>query len=274
MTSQRLLITGSAGHLGRFLRPRLARPGRVLRLLDVAAQEPAGPEEDVELVTASITDPDAMAAACQGVDAVIHLGGHSREAPWADILDVNVNGTHTVLEAARLAGVQRVLLASSNHAVGFYTRDDAPPEGLPADVAPRPDTYYGFSKAAMESLGSLFHDRYGMDVIALRIGTCFEQPVGTRGLATWMSPDDCARLMEACLATPNPGFRLIWGISRNTRRWWSLAEGEAIGYDPVDDAEKFAAEYIAEHGEPDLDDPVHRLLGGQFCLGPVGVWAS
>jgi nucleoside-diphosphate-sugar epimerase len=262
-----LLLTGSAGKLGQLLRPRLARDGRPLRLLDIADQAPAGPGEEV--ITGSVTDPDAMAAACKGVEAIVHLGGISMEAPWSDILEVNVDGTRTVLEAARAEGVQRIVIASSNHAVGYYTRDDAPPEGLPADLPPRPDTYYGFSKAAIEALGRLYHDRYGMDVICLRIGTCFEKPGSPRGLSTWMSPDDGARLIEACLAVESPGFRLVWGISRNTRRWFSLAAGEAIGYHPVDDAEKFADEYLGGV-EPDLTEPVHHLLGGQFIAVPLG----
>ncbi len=264
-----LLVTGANGGIGRLMRPRLARPGRTLRLLDIAPQEPPGPDEDVELVTASVTDPDAIAAACGGADAVLHLGGHSVEAPWEDILAVNVNGTRTVLEAARLAGVPRVILASSNHALGYYTRADAGPDGIPADAPARPDTYYGFSKVAMEALGSLYHDRFGMDVLCLRIGSCFPKPGSVRGLFTWMSPEDGARLLEACLAVPDPGFRLIWGISRNTRRWWSLAAGEAIGYHPVDDSEVYAAEYL-NGSEPDLADPVLNVLGGQFCAVPLG----
>jgi uronate dehydrogenase len=262
-----LLITGAAGGLGTLLRPRLAAPGRTLRLLDIAPQEPAG--EGEEVVTADVTDADAMAAACAGVDAVLHLGGISKEAPWDEILTVNIDGVRTLLEAARVAGVQRFVFASSNHAVGYYTRDEAGPGGLPADVPPRPDTYYGVSKVAGEALCRLYHDRFGLDVTCLRIGTCFEKPGSARGLATWMSPDDGAQLVEAALSAPGPAFRYVWGISRNTRRWWSLADGEAIGYHPVDDAEKFADEYL-NGAEPDLADPVHHLLGGQFCAVPLG----
>jgi uronate dehydrogenase len=265
-----LLVTGAAGRIGTMLRPRLARPGRVLRLLDTAPQEPPAAHERVELVTGSITDPELVRRACAGVDAVVHLGGLSGEAPWPDIADVNITGTQVVLEAARTAGVTRVVLASSNHAVGFRSRDEAGADGLPADVAPAPDTFYGVGKAAMEALAALYHARFGMDVPCLRIGTCAETPGSTRGLATWLSPGDCARLVEACLGAPSPGFRPVWGISRNTRRWWSLAAGEELGYHPEDDSEVYAARLVAAEGEPDLGDAAHRLVGGHFCTEPLG----
>ncbi|MEW9532247.1 NAD-dependent epimerase/dehydratase family protein [Microbispora sp. NPDC049125] len=254
----RILITGAAGGVGTLLRPRLAREGRVLRLLDVTPVEP-GPGE--EAVTADITDQDAMVKAMDGVDAVLHLGGHSTEHPWDDILQVNINGTYVVLEAARRAGVRHVVLASSNHAVGFHPRTGEAPDYL----FPRPDTFYGVSKVTNEALGSLYHDRYGLAVTCLRIGSCFERPRDTRMLSSWLSPDDCARLVEASIAAE--GYHVVWGVSANTRRWWSLEEGRAIGFEPQDDSEVFAAELIAQYGEPDPGTPPHSLLGGSFC-GP------
>ncbi len=271
MADQRVLITGSAGIVGTLMRTRLRRPGRVLRLLDLAAQPEAAGAEDVELITASVTDPEAMAKACEGVDALIHLGGHSRENSWEATLDVNINGTHTVLEAARLAGVPRVILASSNHSVGFRRNDEAGENGLPADSTPRPDTYYGVSKAAIEALGSLYHSRFGMDVIVIRIGSCFENPLvlGPRGLATWLSPDDGARLFEACLSYPSPGYRLIWGVSDNTRRIYSLAEAEALGYKSLDNAEAYA-DQVADKPEP--TGVAAEYVGGPFCTAPLGAY--
>lgn len=232
--SQRVLITGAAGGMGTLLRPRLARPDRVLRLLDVA---PVPPGDDVEVITASVTDPSAMAAACADVDVVIHLGGHSREAPWADTLAVNINGTYNVLEAARHAGVRLVVFASSNHAVGFH-----PATSAPDYLFPRPDTYYGVSKVTGEALGSMYHDRYGLNVLCVRIGTCIERPLTERHLSTWLSPADCVRLLEAAIALPALGFRVVWGASANTRGVYSLAEARALGYDPQDDSESFAAD--------------------------------
>ncbi|MGM1065745.1 NAD-dependent epimerase/dehydratase family protein [Saccharothrix sp. Mg75] len=264
MVTERILITGAAGIVGTLMRSRLAAPDRTLRLLDIAPLPPADAGERVELVTASVTDEAAMEAACADVDAVIHLGGHSLERPWADILDVNINGTHVVLEAARRAGVRRVVLASSNHAVGYYQRSS----GEAGDyLFPQPDTYYGVSKVALEALGSLYASRYGMDVIAVRIGSCFEKPRDARMLSTWLSPDDGARLFEACLSAPSPGFRVVWGVSDNTRRWFSLAEAEALGYKSEDDSEVFAEEVLAEKGELDPDSPAYTHLGGMWC-GP------
>jgi nucleoside-diphosphate-sugar epimerase len=268
--TDRLLITGAAGNMGRLLRPLLRREGRVLRLADLSEVTDLQPGE--ETIAADVTDPDAVAKACQGMDAVLHLGGISVEATFEDVLAVNVAGTQNLFRAAVDAGVSKVVLASSNHAVGFYRRSDVPPgsDGLPSDLPPRPDTFYGWSKAAVEALGSLFHSRYGLDVTVLRIGTCFVEPPDARALSTWLAPDDAARLIDACLNNNTVGYRVIWAISDNTRRWWSLASAEAIGYKSIDNAERFAPTRLARHGEPDLADPLHDLVGGAFCQAPLG----
>jgi nucleoside-diphosphate-sugar epimerase len=256
--------------MGRLLRPLLAREDRILRLGDIADIDDAQPGEEV--ISVDVTDPESIAKACQDVDAILHLGGISLEAPFEDILAVNVVGTHNLLRAAVDAGVPKVLLASSNHAVGFYRRADIP-EGerdLPDNLQPRPDTYYGWSKASLEALGSLFHDRHGLDVTALRIGTCFAEPADTRALSTWLAPADAAALIEAVIAWPDNGFRIVFAVSDNTRRWWSLSGARALGYEPTDNAERFAADRIARFGEPDLKEPIHDLVGGAFCLAPLG----
>jgi len=260
-----IVITGAAGLVGSMLRTRLARPGRTLRVLDIAPLL-AGPGE--EAIQASVTDVDAMTAACQGADAVIHLAGIPGEAPWPRILEVNINGGYAVFEAARRAGTPRVIFASSNHAVGFVPRSAFP---VPDYAFPAPDSYYGVSKASIEALASMYHHRYGMDAICVRILSCFPQPRTVRMLSTWLSPDDAGRLFEACLTAERPGFRVVFGVSANTRGGWvSLAEAEALGYQPQDDAEAYAAQIIAEYGEaplPDPDtDPVLRYLGGEFTL--------
>lgn len=225
-------MTGAAGRVGRIVVPRL-RTAWQLRLLDVARAD----ELPGEWVTGSVADAETMIEACRGVDAVLHLAGIAVEDTWDRLMEVNVGGTRTVLDAARVAGVRRVVLASSVHVVGFW------PAGkpVPADCPPRPDTFYGVSKAAVEALGSLHHSRFGLDVICVRIGSCFARPVDRHALGLWLSPGDAGRMVEACLTAAAPGFRIIWGVSANTRGRCSLREGEQLGYHPVDDSEPFAA---------------------------------
>lgn len=265
--AQRVLLTGAAGRVGTLLRDRLARPGRVLRLHDIAAVPAARAREPVEVSQGDLTDPETVARAVEGVDAVVHLGGLSQERPWAKILHTNMHGGYVLLEAARRAGVPRVVLASSCHAVGFHPNRGEGAGVADARLYPRPDTFYGVSKVTLEALGSLYHDRYGLDVVCLRIGYCAERPAVPTDLEIWLSPDDCARLVEACLAAPRPGFRLVWGVSANTRRWWSLSEGRALGYEPKDDAEVFASELLGEGGEV----PSPRFLGREFCSPELDV---
>jgi len=256
-----ILITGAAGLIGGMLRTRLARPERKLRLLDVTPLT-AGPGE--EAVRASITDLDVLTAACAGTDAVIHLAALPNERPWEQIAQANIHGTYAVFEAARRAGVPRVVFASSNHAVGFTPAADFPVRDY---AFPAPDTYYGVSKAAGEALAALYHHRYGLDAICLRILSCKERPADPRDLSTWLSPDDTGRLFEACLTMPEPGYRVAYGVSANTRGGWvSLDEARALGYEPRDDSEQFAAELLADAGPPDPDDPLFTHLGGEFCL--------
>jgi putative NADH-flavin reductase len=258
----RILITGAAGAIGALLRAELAGPGRELVLLDVVAPPEPAPGEAARTVTASVADLDALLAAVEGADAIVHLANLIEDETWEDYAQINIGGTYNVLEAARRAGVGRVIYASSNHAVGFTERPAAPVE-VPATLAPRPDSYYGVCKVASEALCSLYHDRHGIDAICLRIGSCRPEPDDRRCLWSWLSYPDTVRLVAAALTVPAPGFRIVWGVSANTRRWWSLQEGRAIGYEPRDDAEDHVEKILAADPEPDPS----AVGGGTALLG-------
>ncbi|MHC5794729.1 NAD-dependent epimerase/dehydratase family protein [Lacisediminihabitans sp. FW035] len=253
---QRFLVTGGNGRIATAIRPALASAGHALRLLDILplAVPATGAEESV---TASVTDLDALEAACAGVDLVIHLGGYASERSWSEIVETNINGTQAVLEAARRAGVPRVLIASSIHAVGYATAAEA---RVAEVLAPRPDTYYGVGKVAAEALASLYGDRIGMSVVSARIANFVDRPVHGRGLSLWFSPADMVRLVEACAALTEPGHSIVWGVSNNSRRWVRLDAGRRIGFVPVDDAEQFASQ-IDQKEERSLDA---ILLAGGF----------
>lgn len=254
-----VLLTGAAGRIGTMLRERLPALGHELSWFDRA------PIAGQDAVVGELADPSVLDRAFgPDVDAVCHLAGQPTEAPWPVVREANIDGLVALFEAARAHGVRRVVYASSNHAVGF-----TPLAGdLPADTPVRPDTLYGVSKAFGEALGRYYVDRYGFDVVALRIGTCDWRPHDHRALGTWLSPDDCARLVDAALRVPNPGYAVVWGVSANTRRSWSLAAGHAIGYHPVDDAEVFAAELgPGWAGALPGDD----LVGGGFTTPAFGI---
>jgi uronate dehydrogenase len=128
----RVLITGAAGGIGRSLRDRLVGVYRVLRVCDRVPLDAARIGEEVDL--ADLSDEAAVARMVDGVDGIVHLGGISGESEWEPILQSNIIGTYNLFEAARRAGVKRIIVATSNHAVGFYPRK----QKIDHTVVPRP----------------------------------------------------------------------------------------------------------------------------------------
>jgi uronate dehydrogenase len=252
----RVLVTGAAGSIGRVVVAGLAGAGHDVVALDRAdAPAPAG----VEAVTADVLDADAVAAAMAGADGVVHLASIPHEAALPDILESHVHTTAVLLDTMVTGGVSRMVYASSNHAVGRTPRRDL----LPVGTRPRPDSFYGVGKVAAEALGSLYADRFGIDVIACRIGSFGERPTSRRQLSTWLSHGDAVRMVRAGLEAPSPGFAVLYGISANARAWWDLEPGHALGYRPEDDAETYAAQILAEP-ESDADRLEGSYVGGPF----------
>jgi uronate dehydrogenase len=200
-----------------------------------------------------------------GVDVLIHLAGTSVERPLPEIMDNNLRALHEVYEGARRHGVRRVVFASSNHAFGMHRTSDK----LRLDAPYRPDGLYGLSKVWGEAMAQLYRDKHGIEGISLRIGTCMgKPPENVRQLSTWLGSEDVVHLALRCIEADAVGCTAVWGISRNTRAWYDLSEGNAIGYAPQQDAERWADEILAR---PDTMDEVGRTFqGGTFASHDYG----
>jgi uronate dehydrogenase len=256
---ERVLITGAAGAIGSALRRGLRGRYRLLRLLDIAPAPDPAPGE--EAVAADVRDLAAVEAATAGVDAVVHLAAVAEEPGFDAILETNIRGTYNVFEAARRRGARRVVFTSTNHTTGMYPRTERLDPAMPM----RPDTLYGVSKGCGELLGRYYHDKFGLEVACLRIGTFEERPRSRRHLSTWISHRDTVQLVARCLSAPDLGYAVVYGASANDRGWWSSPDAARLGYRPEDNAERYADEVLRADPAGDPDDPTERCQGGPYA---------
>jgi uronate dehydrogenase len=260
----RLLLTGAAGNLGKQLRGALAQWADVVRLSDVAPLGETAAHE--EAVSVDLADKAAVHQLLEGVDAVVHLGGISVEAPFEDLLEANIRGLYNLYSAAQKHGVKRIVYASSNHAVGFHPVTEV----LDIDAPLRPDSLYGVTKCFGESLSRYYFDRFGLETVCLRIGSSFEQPKNPRMLVTYLSFRDLIELVRCSLFTNRVGHAIVYGVSDNRTKWVDNTKAAFLGFRPQDSSAEF--EHLFPVGAPtaELDDPTQRFQGGPFVLaGPM-----
>ena len=250
-----VLITGASGDVATHLRRELA--GRYkLRLSDLRPLQ--GKAKGESFMRADISSMTDALRITKRVDAIVHLGGYSVEGPWEAILKANIIGCYNIFEAARRNGVKRILFATSNHAVGFYRRERT----IDHTVYIKPDGRYGVSKVFGEALGSLYADKYGMEVFLMRIGNVNAKPIDKRRLSILFTPRDLAQLVSIGIDHPDIRFEIVYGVSGNKGSWYDNSNAYRLGYKPLDDSEAFAAEIVAR-GE--VEHPVGGLYqGGAF----------
>jgi uronate dehydrogenase len=244
-----VLVTGAAGLIGRIVAEALA-DDYIVHGLDVKRGR------DVEWVR-DMTTLRQVEPAFEGVSAVVDLAADaSASAPWTTVLRNNVPATVNTLEAARRAGIRRVVFASSNHVVGLFERDEpyasivaGEYDGLDPTTLPRltaaapirPDGPYGAGKAFGEAAARYYAEEHGLSVICLRIGTvnADNRPKSARQFATLLTHRDLVHLVRCGLAAPEDLlFGVFYGVSANTWRLWDIESArETIGYEPQDDAE-------------------------------------
>src|SRR5215475_4564986 len=211
---QTVLVTGAAGAIGTRLRKLLKGVYPRIHWSDIKPPDDLAADETfIKADLASIAEVERAVA---GVQGIVHLGGFSVEGPWDTILHSNIVGTYNLFEAARGQRVERVVFASSNHAVGFYPRA----RRIGTDAPVRPDSRYGVSKAFGEALGALYSDKHGMIVTCLRIGNVGPRALDVRRLSIWISPEDIVQLIRIGLEHPDIRFEVLYGASDNAAAWW------------------------------------------------------
>jgi NAD+ dependent glucose-6-phosphate dehydrogenase len=234
-----VLITGASGNIGRKLRDAWSDVYDLV-LLDRA---PGPGDDDVFAADLAELDDDWITH-FHGVDTVIHLAANPDEfSPWEDLVGPNLDALANVLHASALAGVERVIFASSNHAMGGYRERDESP--ITVDLPPLPDGPYGATKLVGERLGRSLARAFDLTFIALRLG--WIQPGENRpetlpdewARAMWLSNSDLVHLFECAVESDldDRDFLVVNGMSANRGMRWDLAETEKwLGYHPEDDA--------------------------------------
>lgn len=236
MARPRILITGPGGRVGPHILPGL-REHFALRLFDL---QKLVPERDDETIEGDIRDFEALRRACEGVSALVHLAAISDEADFhSKLLPFNLAGVYNAFEAARQAGVPKVIFTSTGQTVRFYSRDQWVTPEMPA----RPLTVYACTKLFGESLARYYADAFELSMICIRLGWFqhYSSPLlktETQFQREWISPRDLVQLLTKCVQT-DVRFAIVFGISNNTGRIWDVSNArELFGYEPQDDIEE------------------------------------
>jgi nucleoside-diphosphate-sugar epimerase len=233
-----VLVTGAAGRIGREAVRELVARGHCVRAFDLVA---AKGTDDVMI--GSITDPDAVRRAMQGIDVLIHLAATPDDDDFLErLLPNNLVGAFHVLEEARLAGVKRMVLGSSGQVV-WWQRFTGPLP-LTADAPPSPRGWYAATKLFQEAAGRAFAAKYGISVIAARLGWCPRDRahVDELGRTEWgpdvyFSPGDAGRFFACAVECPAEiRFQVVYATSRPARKviYDSTPARELLGYEPRD----------------------------------------
>ena len=248
---KKVLITGMSGLIGGILRRRLEEAGGY-ELTALNRSKVDG----VQCFQADIADLEAIKPAFAGQEVVVHLSAHLGDDSWEGHLATNVIGTYNVYEAARLAGVKRVIFGSSGNAIKGWAQVEpykAIAEGRYSDVPPdvpritgeqvRPERIYGAAKVWGEAVGRHFSDAHGLSVLCVRIGrvTKDDRPSDAHERAVYLSHRDVGQVLHRCIDAPDELKYDIFMATSNDR--WGYRDLEhprkVLGYVPEDSSDAF-----------------------------------
>jgi uronate dehydrogenase len=250
MSPQRILVTGSAGRIGRAVVAELAARGHAVVGFDVRPTPELPPER---LVVAPLADAEALRKASAGANAIIHLAATADDAKFprgkppddgdnflSELVPNNLVAPYQVLEAARTRAIPRVILASTGQVIDGHLQADNIP--VTPDSPPRPRYLYACTKVFLEALGQVYAKEHGIEVLAVRLGWCPRDAgqaaeISQSQLAqdVYLSPGDAGRFFAAAVeAEKLPPFAVVYATSRHTHalRYDLTATRRLLGWEP------------------------------------------
>lgn len=249
--TKRILVTGMSGLIGGAVRQHLES-----RYNLTALNRSLVP--GVRTVQADIAEFDSILPAFEGQDTVVHFAASARGSdPWERVRDPNLIGVYNVFEAARRAGVSRVIFASSGSTIsgweqvqpyralvnGDYENVLPPWPMITHETPVRPAGVYGATKVWGEALARQFTDSSELSIICLRIGLVNEdnRPTDSRQFSVWCSQRDISQMVERCIIAPSElKFDIFYALSRNKWGYRDISHArEVVGFEPNDEAEAF-----------------------------------
>ncbi len=249
--TKRILVTGMSGLIGGAVRKRLE--GRYTLTALNRSDVPGAPT-----VQADIADFDAIRPAFKGQHTVVHLAASARGSdPWERVRDPNLIGTRNVFEAAREAGVQRVIYASSGSTISGWEKErpyralvsgdyDSVSEPWPMithETPTRPTGVYGATKVWGEALAWHVTDTSDLSILCLRIGlvNAADRPTEPRHFSVWCSQRDISQMVERCIEAPSHlKYDIFFVLSKNKWGYRDISHaGEVVGFEPLDEAESY-----------------------------------
>lgn len=261
-----IAITGAAGSVGSGLRGPLLALGYRLLLLDI--REIINCSENERSLVVDCTNKDLLVDAFKGVDGIVHLSACTTDAAWDQQVKLSIEGSIAVFEAAREAGVERIAYASSNHVVGLYPRV----HDIDNKVQMRPDGRYGVGKAFGELISSLYAYKFGLKILAIRIGNANDKPIDRRRLGNWIWWNDLAQLISIGMEKEDLVYEVVYGVSDTTRRQFDNSRAYELGYKPQGRPDDYIAEVLAIDPPPVEGSEAAKALRETTFGGDFSQW--
>lgn len=234
-----ILITGAAGTVGRIVFMALKADGLDVRGFDRSS---CTWDQNANWITGSLTSPMDCRKALKGRSILIHLAAVPDEAPFeTDLMPSNILGLHNILEAARIQGAHRILLASTGQVV--WTPLNEGPWPVSAQHPPDPRSWYAMTKIFAECAGKVYARDHGMDVMSIRLGACprdskHAQEISEDPIArdAYLSPNDLATFFRLAVSIDWRGYHCLNATSQSIERErLSLSEAKSLlGFFPKD----------------------------------------